>query len=101
MEQVARIQKMEQFLNESTGIIQEFSAVFERFLQCQAGIEQLKQYYGSEEWYQDLEAYDNKQLPKGLKCGVLSEDLIYDMLMDYHKLAIQMLETGTGIVKRY
>ena len=29
------------------------------------------------------------------------EDLIYDMLMEYHKLAIQMLEIGTGIVKRY
>lgn len=101
MEQVARIQKMEQLLNESTGIIQEFSAVFERFLQCQEGIEQLKQYYGSEEWYQDLEAYDNRQLPEGLKCGVLSEDLIYNMLTDYHKLAIWMLETGTGIVKRY
>lgn len=101
MEQVARIEKMEQFLNESTDIIQEFSAVFERFLQCQTGIEQLKQYYGSKEWYEDLEAYDNKQLPKDLKCGVLSEDLVYDMLMEYHKLAIQMLETGTGIVKRY
>ena len=101
MEQVARIEKMEQFLNESTHIIQEFSDVFERFLQCQEGIEQLKQYYGSNEWYDDLEAYDNKQLPQGLRCGVLSEDLIYDMLMEYHKLAIQMLEIGTGIVKRY
>lgn len=101
MEQSARITKMEQFLNESTDIIREFSNIFERFLQCQPGIEQLKQYYGSEEWYQDLEAYDNKQLPKDLKCGVLSEDLIYDMLIEYHKLAIQMLETGTGIVKRY
>ena len=92
---------MEQFLNESTNIIEEFSAVFERFLQCRVGIEQLKQYYGSKEWYEDLEAYDKKQLPEGLKCGVLSEDLIYDMLMEYHKLAIQMLETGTEIVKRY
>ena len=101
MEQVARIEKMEQFLNKSTDIIQQFSEVLEQFLQCQEGIEQLKQYYGSKEWYEDLEAYDNRQLPQGLRCGVLSEDLIYDMLMEYHKLAIQMLEIGTGIVKRY
>ncbi len=101
MEQVARIQKMEQFLNESTNIIQEFSSVFERFLQCQEGIEQLKQYYGSKEWYEDLESYDDGKLPKGLRCGVLSEDLIYNMLTDYRELAIQMLETGTDILKRY
>lgn len=101
MDQVARIKKMEQLLNQSTNMIQEFSDVFERFLQCQEEIEQLKQYYGSTEWYEDLEAYDNRQLPKDLKCGVLSEDLIYDMLTEYHKLAIQMLEIGTGIVKRY
>lgn len=99
LEQTAQIQKMEAYLDESYSVVREFSEVFEKFEKCQDKLKELSQYYGSEDWYRDLEDYDNGRLPKDLKCGVLSEDLIYNILMENRELAIKMLEVVTGIVK--
>jgi hypothetical protein len=38
-------------------------------------------------------------LPADLPAGVLSEDLVYDLITDVRDLAIQMLEQATEILK--
>ncbi len=101
LEQTAQIQKMETYLNEAYSVVREFSEVFEKFEKCQEKLKALSQYYGSEDWYRDLADYDQGRLPKDLKCGVLSEDLIYNILIENHDWAIRMLETGTEIVKKW
>ncbi len=41
-------------------------------------IKELNKYYGSNEWFDDREEYDNNKIPK-IKAGVLSEDAIWNM----------------------
>lgn len=49
-------------------------------------IEELSAYYGSAEWFADLDADGAGELPAELKRGVLSQDAIYDLLMEYTEL---------------
>lgn len=100
MDRVKQITKMENNLNEADATIKEFATVLERFEKCQSKIKKLSEYYGSEEWFQDLEEYDMGRLPEDLKCGVLSEDAVYNVLMDNRELAIKLLELGTAIIKK-
>ena len=100
MEQIEQITKMEGYLDEATNAIKELSNALGRYEQCLEKIEEVSNYYGSEEWFRDLNDYDGGKWPKDLKCGVLSEDLVYDMYADNRELAIRMLELGTQIIKR-
>ena len=66
----------------------------------QAKIHRLSKYYGSDQWYDDRAVDDAGKLPADLKRGVLTEDLIYDVLVGNRENAIRMLELGTEILKR-
>ena len=52
-------------------------------------------YYGSAEWYDDREL----ELPPDVKAGVLSEDLVYDEIMDARDASFRMLELAADILK--
>ena len=62
--------------------------------------DRLSKYYGSDQWYDDRAVDDAGKLPADLKRGVLTEDLIYDVLVGNRENAIRMLELGTEILKR-
>ena len=49
-------------------------------------LQELDEYYGSVIWFQDYNADLAGELPEDLKRGVLTEDGIYDVLMDYQEL---------------
>ena len=100
MDRITQITKMENHLNEATAAVMEFAKALERFEKCQSKIKKLSDYYGSEAWFQDLEEYVRGRLPEDLKCGVLSEDAVYNVLVDNRELAIKMLELGTAIIKK-
>ena len=46
-------------------------------------VSELAAYYESAEWKEDFADDEAGRLPKGIKCGVLSEDGIYDLLERY------------------
>lgn len=96
---VTRINKMEDLLNDADLQVGTFEAMLNRFEKIQPNISELSQYYGSEEWYQDLAAYDTGKLPEGIACGVLSEDAVYDLLAKRRELAIKMLKLATRILE--
>lgn len=56
------------------------SEQFGKYLQA------LDEYYGSVIWFQDYNTDLAGELPADLKRGVLTEDGIYDVLMDYQEL---------------
>lgn len=99
MEQIERIAEMEEYLDDAENVLKEFAKALGKYEQCLKRMDALSEYYGSKDWFQDVEDYDSGRLPKGLKCGVLSEDSIYSMLTDNKELAIRMLEVGTRIIK--
>ena len=54
----------------------------------------------SENWFLDVEDFNNGILPQDLKCGVLSEDGAYNLFGENHELAIRMVEIAAKMLRR-
>ena len=94
-----RIKKMENHLNNSEDGLKKIESALEKFKKVQSEIKELDNYYGSEEWFSDIEEYDNRNVSSNVNTGVLSEDAAYDVLMRNREIAIEMLEIATAILK--
>ena len=94
-----RIKKMENHLNNSEDGLKKIESALEKFKKVQSEIKELDNYYGSEEWFSDIEEYDNRNVSNTVNAGVLSEDTAYDVLMRNREIAIEMLEIATAILK--
>ena len=94
-EQLERITKMECNLEQGTVAVKQLTEALEVWGRAQAGIQELDEYYGSKEWFQDLEDDGQSKLPQDLKRGVLSQDLIYDLLMENRALIEKMSEISS------
>ena len=90
MEQIDRIQKMEERLDRASQVVMKLSAALDDYVEMQEDIRALELYYGSEEWKKDFADEEANRLPKGLKRGVLSEDAIWNMLEDHRNLKARM-----------
>ena len=99
MESVERILAMEALLDRGTETIERFGLALDEFEAAQDGLAKLSAYYGSTEWFDDVDAYDAGELPADLKCGVLGEDVPYNLLIGYRDMAIRMLEAATKALK--
>ena len=86
MEQIERIKKMEALLDEAEKAVREFAQAQEQYLAVQNKIKELEQYYQGPDWRQDFEDDSDGKLPSELKRGVLSEDAVYDLLMENDEL---------------
>lgn len=92
---VTRINEMEAILDECRQSIDELQEALDKIEQLRGKMGRLFSYYGSAAWYEDREL----ELPPDVKAGVLSEDLVYDVIMDTRDASFQMLELGTDILK--
>ena len=99
-EQIARIQQMEQHLDQASTAIKQFSVALEKYMSVQKAIVALKEYYGSDEWKQDFADDEAGLLPTGLKRGVLSEDGIWNLLSDYDELNNELQEAIIVILQQ-
>lgn len=86
MEQMERIRRMEQLLDQVSVVVTELSGALERYEEVQEAIATLNEYYGSDEWKQDFAADEAGLLPQDLKRGVLSEDGLWNVLADCRKV---------------
>lgn len=92
MEQLKRIQYMEQILDTCTEAVEALSTALDAYEAVQGGFQELSDYYEGPLWRQDLTDDDAGKLPQDLKRGVLSEDAVYDLLMGQKELLEQMEE---------
>ena len=90
-----RIGEMEKALNECTAAISALEIQLDRMEQLKEPMTRLFSYYGSEQWYEDMEG----DLPEGTPSGVLSEDGIYDQITAVRDAAFRMLELSSDILK--
>lgn len=90
MEQIERIQYMEQLFDFSSEAIKEHPMPLDKYEEAKKAIASLSRYYDSEEWRQDYEADEAGLLPKDLKRGVLSEDGIWNLLSDWRELEVRL-----------
>lgn len=82
MNQIERITKMEEHLNNALRAVEQLEIALDEYLKVEPEIDELSTYYGSPTWFKDVEDDDEGLLPEDLNRGVLSEDGIYSMLYD-------------------
>lgn len=100
MKSFEHIEKMETIMNSHEDIIKKLDDDLDFIENHQEDYNSLIEYYFSEQRNQDLEDDKNGIIPKTMSRGVLSEDLIYDLMSDYYDLGIRMLEVSAKILKR-
>jgi hypothetical protein len=75
-----RIANYERLFDETTKAVNDFEEALETFKAAQNNLKKLDKYLSGKQWMSDFEAAENGKIPKNLKCGVLSEDGIYNLL---------------------
>ena len=94
-----RVEEMEKRLNRLSPLVEQYARATEAFIQAREDMKALFAYYGSPEWYADLDAQARGEIPPEVPCGVLAEDLVYDLITRTHDTAIEMLEAATEALK--
>ena len=79
---IARIKMMEQYMDEVSEILEKFPETIKDSEEVQAKIIELENYQESGQWLLDYECDEKGELPSDLKRGVLSEDMLYNLLCD-------------------
>lgn len=100
-ERVRKIEEMEEILDKHSEFLGRFRGMLDEFSDSQQQYNLLKEYYTNGEYLQDIESYDQGDLPQNIKCGVLSEDAVFDLIGDNFQIAVKMLEIATGIIKEH
>ena len=94
-----RIEYYEPILRKSREELDAFRKELSSFRKQCKKIRELSAYYGSDEWFSDLESYENGEIDADTKCGVLSEDEIFDVIEDCRETAVGMLDAASYILK--
>ena len=85
-EQILRITRMEENLNEAAAALKALEKALERYEGVQQQIGELTEYYGSGLWFADLADDEAGKLPQELRRGVLSQDAVYDLLTAWDQM---------------
>ena len=78
--QIEHIKRMEEILDEGTGLVSELEKALDKYETIADKIAELEQYYSGGQWQKDFADDEAGKLPHDLKRGVLSEDAVYDFL---------------------
>jgi hypothetical protein len=95
---IEKITKMEDHLNKLQALITEVEIIREKWALAQFDFQELVSYYESDQWRDDVDAYDQELIPKDVRCGILSEDAIFNLMTEQHSAAIQMIKTAANIL---
>ena len=82
MEQIERIQTMEQALDRAQAAVSALSEALDAYCGVLPDLKALDAYLQSDEWKADYASDEAGALPAELKRGVLSEDGVYDLLTE-------------------
>ena len=99
MEQIERIKTMEEHLNKAEAAVKALSDALDLYTEAMESIETIDDYLVSDEWQQDFDDSEAGRLPKDLKCGVLSEDGIWNVVDTSRELNCQILEIVSTMLR--
>ncbi len=80
--QLQRIARMEQIYDQNALAVEELLRALEQYRTLQPSFQELEAYYLGPSWREDFIADRDGQIPKDTKRGILTEDAIYDLLID-------------------
>lgn len=93
---IKRIQENEEKLDKLSEIINNLEISLNEFEQSQSLFKELNEYYGSKEWFEDKETHEIGKI-EIVKAGVLSEDAVWNLLMDVKYLMEKIKEISNQI----
>ncbi|HNZ63612.1 MAG TPA: DUF4298 domain-containing protein [Bacillota bacterium] len=96
-----KIVKMESILDRHQALIDQLNQLLDDFELSQKEYHALRDYYSSAQFLEDVRMSNENLLPSDLKCGVLSEDAVFDLIGDNFNTAVRMLELATDIIKKH
>jgi len=99
-DRIKRVEQMEKIMDKSADIFRGLNMVLDKLEENLSDYKKLDEYYSSENWFLDVEDFNNGVLPQDLKCGVLSEDGAYNLFGENHELAIRMVEIAAKMLRR-
>lgn len=99
MEQLERIQKMEENLNKYAQVLADAQKALDQLERCQSDYIQLRDYYTGQKFFDDLEYSNSPEFPENIACGVLSEDTVYDLMGEHFETAISLLDLSSAMLK--
>ncbi|HEM6266302.1 TPA: DUF4298 domain-containing protein [Streptococcus suis] len=86
-----RVEQMERIFNTQIQIISALRTILEQVETSQPAYLELLDYYQSSTFLEDMDLADRGEF-KNLPCGVLSEDGVYNLLVDRKELATKLRE---------
>ena len=89
-EQLERIGRMEQHLEEASAALTRLAAALDQYETLRPQMQALAHYCDSGDWLRDYDDDCAGKLPPDLKRGVLSQDALYDLLTEERRLQTQM-----------
>lgn len=98
-DKIERIQRMEDYLNDYAKTLEDTKKAVERLKEYQESYIQLRDYYSSQAYFDDLDLSNQADFPADLPCGVLSEDAVYDLLDEHFQMGVELLEIATKMIK--
>lgn len=81
---------MESYLDGAEVAIKELASALEKYEKFENKYYKLENYYGSSAWLDDFEADEAGMLPADLKRGVLSEDAVYNLIVEHKELMTRL-----------
>lgn len=88
---IKRIEENEEKLDKLSAIVSDLENALNEFEEAQKMLEELNNYYGSKDWFEDKETYEEGKIEK-VKAGVLSEDAVWNLITDVKYLKEKMQE---------
>ena len=95
MDQIERIKSMEESFNISLEALLQLNNALDLYIKTIPHIKRLDKYYSGRLWRKDFKDDEAGKIPKDMPRGVLSEDGIYNMLLDNK----EVLETMKKLAK--
>ena len=81
MEQIKRIKHYEDILNRGEKLVNDLINLLIEYDEFKPMIKDLENYYQSQTYMEDVNDDENHKIPQNLTRGILSEDLIYNLLL--------------------
>ena len=96
---IKHIKENEKRLDKIVEVINELEENLNIFKNMKADIENLNKYYGSKEWFKDVEEYESGKI-KNVKAGVLSEDAVWNANEKIIEIAEEMKSISETILNK-
>ena len=96
MELKERVMEMEAAYHDVAEASTELRAALQNFQLVQDKLSKICRYYGSKEWYDDVENNPQGALP----ISILSEGSVWDLINGSKDLAVSLIKTGTTMLER-